>query len=170
MFTNLTSMLNPVSVVFLNYFYQKRIYIIGASKFVNFLDCGKRLSLSSLSYSRRELLSHFAPLPQFANFRNVCAYINDRLTADFGGVKTEHDPVKRRSTTTNLLDFTSFLVKYINYRQEVHIICANFSKTSNCLNHTILLHKLASINISLSLSSGLSNRPCNVSFYCCISC
>jgi len=54
----------------------------------------------------------------------------------------QHGFVKRRSTTTNLLEFTSFVLDGFNKKLQTDVIYTDFSKAFDSVNHSLLLFKL----------------------------
>jgi len=80
----------------------------------------------------------------------------------------QHSFVKRRSTTTNLLELTSFVLDGFNKKLQTDIIYTNFSKAFDSVNHSLLLFKLDQLgfpNILLTwISSYLNGRSQRVLF------
>jgi len=54
----------------------------------------------------------------------------------------QHGFVKRRSTTTNLLELTSFIIDGFNKKFQTTVIYTDFSKAFDSVNHYLLLFKL----------------------------
>ena len=124
----------------------------------------------------RSLAENYRPISLLSSCSKILErYVSDWLSAHFGQhiVKEQHGFVKRRSTASNLLDFTNFVAKCLNSRQEVHTIYTDFAKAFDTVNHKILLSKLSSLNVPIPLvlwlASYLSNRSCRVSFDGCTS-
>jgi len=54
----------------------------------------------------------------------------------------QHGFVKGRSTTTNLLELTSFVIDGFNKKWQTDVIYTDFSKAFDSVNHFLLLFKL----------------------------
>jgi len=54
----------------------------------------------------------------------------------------QHCFVKRRSTTTNLLELTSFVLDGFNKKLQTDVIYTDFSKAFDSVNHSLLLFNL----------------------------
>ena len=74
----------------------------------------------------------------------------------------QHGFVKRRSTITNLAEYTHFIAKSMNSKIQVDAIYTDFSCAFDSVDHRLLLHKLKGYGICGTLynflSSYLSNR------------
>lgn len=81
---------------------------------------------------------------------------------------SQHGFTKGRSTTTNLVEFSSFVINSIEKGKQVDCIFTDFSKAFDRLNHRILILKLGILGFPLVflnwLSSYLSNRYQRVLF------
>jgi len=80
----------------------------------------------------------------------------------------QHGFVKRRSTTTNLLKSTSFVIDGFNKILQTDVIYTDFSKVFDSVNHSLHLFKLDQLglpNILLTwISSYLNGRSQRVKF------
>jgi len=80
----------------------------------------------------------------------------------------QHGFIKRRSTTTNLLELTSFVLDGFNKKLQTHVIYTDFSKAFDCVNHSLLLFKLDQLgfpnNLLTWISSYLNGRSQRVLF------
>ena len=65
----------------------------------------------------------------------------------------QHGFIKRRSTTTNLLELTSFVVKGFQENLQTDVIYTDFSKAFDSVNHSLLAHKLDLLGFSPKLLS-----------------
>jgi len=63
----------------------------------------------------------------------------------------QHGFVKRRSTTTNLLELTSFVIDGFNKKFKTDIIYTDFSKAFDSVNHSLLLFKLDQLGVPNNL-------------------
>jgi len=54
----------------------------------------------------------------------------------------QHGFIKRRSTTTNLLEFTSFVTRGFRKNCQTDVIYTDFSKAFDSVNHQIIIRKL----------------------------
>lgn len=74
----------------------------------------------------------------------------------------QHGFVKKRSTTTNLMLFTSFIFESIDNREQVDAVYTDFQKAFDKVDHVLLLNKLAYNGIRGNLlrwfCSYISNR------------
>lgn len=81
---------------------------------------------------------------------------------------TQHGFVPNRSTTTNLLEYTSYIAHQLDKSLEVHTIYTDLSKAFDTVDHNLLLTKLRNYGISGQvlkwLGSYLVNRKVQVSF------
>lgn len=80
----------------------------------------------------------------------------------------QHGFCKLRSTTTNLLEFTTLINNGFVNKLQTDVIYTDFSKAFDKVNHVILLQKLSLMGFSIPalkwLSSYLSNRTQQVKF------
>ena len=80
----------------------------------------------------------------------------------------QHGFVKRRSTTTNLLELSSFVIRGFRNNKQTDVIYTDFSKAFDSVNHSLLLHKLDIIGFPTTLirwiSSYLKHRTQKVLF------
>jgi len=80
----------------------------------------------------------------------------------------QHGFVKRRSTTTNLLELTSFVLDGFNKTLQTDVIYTDFSKAFDSVNHSLLLFKLDQLglpnNLLTWISSYLNGRSQRVLF------
>jgi len=81
--------------------------------------------------------------------------------------------VKHRSTTTNLLEFSSLVIKGFKNKMQTDVVYTDFSKAFDSVNHCLLINKLNLIgfpyNLLIWLSDYLTNRTQNVVFKSAIS-
>lgn len=79
--------------------------------------------------------------------------------------------VKQRINCSDLIAFFNFVPKCFNTRQNMYVTNTNFFKAFNFVNHDIFISKISELNIpnqlSLWLTTYLSNWSCRVSFNCC---
>jgi len=54
----------------------------------------------------------------------------------------QHGFVKHRSTTTNLLEFFSLVIKGFKNKMQIDVVYTDFSTAFNSVNHCLLLNKL----------------------------
>jgi hypothetical protein len=60
----------------------------------------------------------------------------------------QHGFVRRRSTVTNLAEFTNDIAYHIDNKQQVDTIYTDFAKAFDSVNHSLLLHKIKGYGIS----------------------
>ena len=89
-----------------------------------------------------------AKLPTIAKFfeklvnMKLTEIVSDKIT------QQQHGFLKKRSTTTNLLDFTHFAFKN---RRQVDVLYTDFAKAFDKVNHEILIAKLNNYNLPSNL-------------------
>jgi len=80
----------------------------------------------------------------------------------------QHGFVQRRSSTTNLLELTSFVIDGFKKKMETDVIYTDFSKAFDSVNHSLLLFKLDQLgfpnNLLTWISSYLNGRSQRVLF------
>jgi len=85
----------------------------------------------------------------------------------------QHDFVKRRLTTTNLLELTSFVIDGLNKKLQTDVIYIDFSKAFDSVSHSLLLFKLDQLgfpnNLLTWISSYLNGRSQRVLFKIAVS-
>lgn len=67
--------------------------------------------------------------------------------------ETQHGFMPKRSTTTNLVSYTSFIIKTIEARKQVDAIYTDFSAAFDKINHDVLLAKLERLGLAEPLLS-----------------
>ena len=73
----------------------------------------------------------------------------------------QHGFVKRRSTVTNLAEYTSFIAKSLDRKIQIDAIYTDFSCAFDSVDHTLLLHKLTAYGIAGNLYKMLESYLCN---------
>lgn len=73
----------------------------------------------------------------------------------------QHGFVKRRSTVTNLILFTNFVVSEISKGNQVDAVYTDFSKAFDRVDHSLLLFKLKRLGFPISFVNWLSSYLCN---------
>ena len=74
---------------------------------------------------------------------------------------TQHGFIRRRSTTTNLLEFTSFIIKGFQGNLQTDVIYTDFSKAFDSVNHSLLAHKLDLLGFPPNLLRWISSYLCS---------
>jgi len=69
----------------------------------------------------------------------------------------QHGFVKRRSTTTYLLELTSFVIDGFNKKIHTDVIYTDFCKAFDSVNHSLLLFKLDQLAFSNNLLAWISS-------------
>lgn len=71
--------------------------------------------------------------------------ITDQLTQFVSSQITvsQHGFIKGRSTSTNLLEFTTLVINGFKQSQQTDVIYTDFSKAFDCVNHNLLLKKMS---------------------------
>jgi len=69
----------------------------------------------------------------------------------------QHGFVKQRSTTTNLLELTSFVIDGFNKKLQTDVIYTDFSKAFVSVSHSLLLFKLDQLGIPNNLLTWISS-------------
>lgn len=92
-----------------------------------------------------------AILPTFGKLFEsiICQLINDQLSSLVS--QTQHGFVKGRSTSTNLLEFTSYAVKIIESGSQLDVIYTDFKNAFDSVSHKVLLKKLSEMGIEYNL-------------------
>lgn len=101
-------------------------------------------------------VTNFRPISIIANFSKVFELLlHDNIYAKVKNIVTplQHGFVKGRSTTTNLVCITQYLMETIDRRLQADVIYTDFSKAFDRLDHTILLRKLQYFGFSDNLIS-----------------
>lgn len=79
----------------------------------------------------------------------------------------QHGFMPKRSTTTNLINFTQYISEALENRTQVDVLYTDFSKAFDCIDHKLLIIKLKTLGFHESLikfiSSYLENRTMFVS-------
>ena len=75
----------------------------------------------------------------------VCSIISKRVSVILPAF--QHGFVKRRSTSTNLLEFTNFAINVIESGYQLDVVYTDFQTASDRVIHRILLNKLKGIGI-----------------------
>ncbi|XP_075156743.1 uncharacterized protein LOC142230014 [Haematobia irritans] len=90
--------------------------------------------------------------------------VTDRLVHSLRSIFSvyQHGFMKGRSTSTNLLEFTSYIHDAFSRRNQVDVVYTDFSKAFDKVNHRLLLYKLSALGFPPALlcwiSSYLSDR------------
>lgn len=114
------------------------------------------------SRTRVENYRCIAKLPTIAKFFEKL--VNQRLTQLVEGkiINHQHGFMKKRSTVTNLLEFTCFASKALAKGAQVDVLYTDFAKAFDKVNHAKLIEKLYRLNLPSNLvawiASYLSNR------------
>ena len=86
---------------------------------------------------------------------------------------TLHGFRKNKSTTSNLLEFTDDILKYVDNNDNFDVITVDFSKAFDKISHDKVLHKLNCYGISGKVLSGVKHfligRKFNVKLNNCFS-
>lgn len=140
-----------------------------------FPELWKRSSLKPIfkkgSRSNIENYRGIAKLPTIAKFFEYL--VNLKLTKSIENKITpqQHGFMRKRSTSSNLTEFSQYVHKSINGATQVDVLYTDFSKAFDTLNHEKLLRKLNDFNIPSNLinwiKSYLSNRKQFVSYGNC---
>ena len=106
-----------------------------------------------------------AKLPTIAKFFERLVNIRLKELVAHKIVPQQHGFTKKRSTVTNLMEFTTFAFKH---HHQVDVLYTDFSKAFDKVNHSILISKLSRFNLPINLiywlKSYLSNRRQFVNF------
>ncbi|XP_075150870.1 uncharacterized protein LOC142224978 [Haematobia irritans] len=90
--------------------------------------------------------------------------VTDRLVHSLRSIFSvyQHGFMKGKSTSTNLLEFTSYIHDAFSRRNQVDVVYTDFSKAFDKVNHRLLLYKLSALGFPPALlcwiSSYLSDR------------
>lgn len=80
----------------------------------------------------------------------------------------QHGFIKKRSTTTNLIEYTEYISRSLNAGKEVHAIYTDFSKAFDTVDFSILIQKLELYGIHGTLLRWLESYLINRSLYVAI--
>lgn len=112
----------------------------------------------------RFLVSNYRPISLLAVFskifekilhKNIYEHVAKHIATE------QHGFVKKRSTVTNLVEYTSTIADYLNQKIQVDSIYTDFSKAFDSVDHQLLIHKLEGFNITGELLSLLKNYLTN---------
>ncbi len=106
------------------------------------------------NYRPITIINNFAKIFEIALHSRMYRHVFTHLSS------AQHGFVKGRSTTTNLLLKTQFIADCLDERGQVDCIYTDYSKAFDCINHTILLHKLHSFGCSIDLVNLFSSYLC----------
>lgn len=137
-----------------------------------FPDAWKKFSVRPIfksgSKSKVDNYRCIAKLPTIAKLferlvnQQLTRLVEDRI------IPQQHGFMKKRSTTTNLLEFTCFASKAMARGYQVDVLYTDFAKAFDKLSHAKLIEKLHRFNLPLNLikwiASYLSNRRQFVNF------
>lgn len=87
------------------------------------------------------------------------AIVTTVLTGKFNSIisKKQHGFMKRRSTTTNLVEFVSHATSVIESKHQLDVIYTDFQKAFDRVKHSILLCKLNKMGVHSSLLAWISS-------------
>jgi len=83
-----------------------------------------------------------------SHLQHLCSSLYHRVNMVF---------IKRRSTTTNLLELTCFVTDGLNIKLQTDVIYTDFSKALDSENHSLLLFKLDQLRFSNNLLTWISS-------------
>jgi len=69
----------------------------------------------------------------------------------------QHGFVKRRSTTTNLLELSSIVINGFKKKVQTNVIYTDFSKAFDSVNHSLFLFKLDQLGFPCNLLTWISS-------------
>ncbi|XP_044019201.1 uncharacterized protein LOC122859587 isoform X2 [Aphidius gifuensis] len=112
------------------------------------------------SYRQVSLLPNFSKIFEKLIYDIILSYFSPYQS------HSQHGFTKRRSTCSNLLTFTEYVMSKLNNNQQVDVIYTDLSKAFDKINWNTLIVKLYQINLPLCIikliSSYLVNRSCSV--------
>lgn len=73
----------------------------------------------------------------------------------------QHGFFNGRSTTTNLLEFTSTTIKSVEQGKQMDVVYTDFSKAFDLINHRIVMKKLENFGVHSSLLSWIGSYLAN---------
>jgi Reverse transcriptase (RNA-dependent DNA polymerase)/Endonuclease-reverse transcriptase len=104
-----------------------------------------------VNYRPISLLSVFSKIFESLLHKRISNHVSKWIAPE------QHGFVRRKSTITNLAEFTSEIARNINNRVQVDAVYTDFSKAFDRVDHRLLLHKLSSFGISGQLHCLLSD-------------
>lgn len=117
------------------------------------------------NYRPISILSNFAKVFEMSLYTCIYPHIKHQLSP------YQHGFMENRSTTSNLLSFTQYVVDVLDQQGQVDVVYTDFSKAFDRICHSIVLDKLYSFGFSQSLitffTSYLKNRLQFVSYNDC---
>lgn len=105
-------------------------------------------------------VKNYRPISKISYFAKIFeSIITDQLGTFFKPyiINEQHGFMPGRSTTTNLMIYTQFLLNALEHRSQVDAIYTDFQKAFDSVNHNLLLHKLKNSGIAEPLLTWLSS-------------
>lgn len=131
------------------------------------LKCSKFPTLWKYAYLRpvhkkgpKNLVTNYRPIAKLSVIPKLFeSLVCDTLSFNCSSVlcENQHGFVKKKSTITNLLEFTTFCVDAFEKKQQVDCIFTDFSKAFDKLSHEVLLKKLTRIGLNENFLSWISS-------------
>lgn len=110
---------------------------------------GDRHSIDN--YRPIAIINNFAKVFERCLYNRIYPLVHPLLST------SQHGFVNKRSTTTNLVEFTQFLANNIDNNKQVDVVYTDFSKAFDTVDHSLLLRKLDRLGFSLPLVSLFSS-------------
>ncbi|CAH0549695.1 unnamed protein product [Brassicogethes aeneus] len=115
-------------------------------------------------------LTNYRPIALLSNFAKV--FESSVYTIIYNNIKNiissqQHGFMSKRSTLTNLAEFSQFTSTYLDSKCQVDVVYTDFSKAFDKVNHGILLKKLGNFGFSHSLIQLIKSYLYNRKLFVC---
>lgn len=117
---------------------------------------------------KKDCISNYRPISILSTFAKVfesmiCPHVQRHFNLYLSD--HQHGFVASRSTTTNLLTFTEFLVQCIDANKQCDVVYTDFSKAFDKISHSILVYKLSLYGVTGFLLKWLASYLAEREFY-----
>lgn len=103
------------------------------------------------NYRPISILSNFSKIFESILYTHIYAGISDLFSA------RQHGFMAKRSTTTNLVNFTQYVAESLDAGLQVDTVFTDFSKAFDQIDHSIILTKLGRMGVPISLVNLISS-------------
>jgi hypothetical protein len=111
----------------------------------------KAINVPILKKGNSSFVSNYRPISLLNNFSKVFEFVVHSQMSHYFTSKlnpNQHDFVKMKSTTTNLVTYLDFISPLVSSQRQVDSIYYDFSSALEFFPHSVLLHKLCAYGLS----------------------